>query len=84
MAAIAVLNGCKIKKVDTVKDKIIVVFEGKSDELTPGGKKSLGDTLKELQSAAYLSLSVTMSVDTAVAPAPAQNPTPDATATDKQ
>jgi len=65
---IATLNGCKIKKVDTVKDKVIVVFEGKSDEISAGNGKTLADSLKELASAAYLSLSVSFSVDTAIAP----------------
>ena len=67
--AIATLNGFKIKKVDAVKDKITVIFEGKSDELSSTGK-TLGDALKELNSAAYLSLSVTFAVDTATPPAP--------------
>jgi hypothetical protein len=62
------LNGCKIKKIDTVKDKVTIVFEGKSDELSPGGGKSLPDILKELNSISYLSLSVSVGVDTAVAP----------------
>jgi hypothetical protein len=66
--AIATLNGCKIKKVDAVKDKVIVIFEGKSDEISSGGGKTLADALKELTSAAYLSLSVSFSVDSAIAP----------------
>ena len=68
--AIATLNGFKIKKVDTSKDKVVVVFEGKSDEISTGVGKNLADSLKELNSAAYLSMSVSFSVDTAIITAP--------------
>ena len=66
--AIAALNGFKIKKLDVVKDKVTLVFEGKSDEIS-STSKTLADALKEIQSTAYLSLSVSFTVDQYTPPA---------------
>jgi hypothetical protein len=61
--AMASLSGCKIKKIDLVKDKVTIVFEGKSDEIVSNGK-NLAEALKELSSTAYLALPVSIDVST--------------------
>jgi len=63
---IAQIKGFKIKKSIAAKDKITITFEGKSDELATMDGKSLSNSMKELSTAAYLDLSVSIAVDASI------------------